>query len=137
MRARFRSLSGSVRNERGSVSVEFALIGLVLMMTTLGAFELGRVFLTYHRLTAAVGTATRLIQMQASEDSVIQTIVSRFSESEQQYLTVEINPSYVDDNGITYMRVDARYALPLIMPNFNLFPESPYRLHALHLVPVI
>ncbi|WP_414472847.1 hypothetical protein [Microvirga sp. M2] len=105
------------------------------MMTTLGTFELGRVLLTYHRLTSAVGTATRLIQMGASDDSIIGSISSRFSASEQAYLTVEIDPGYTARSGLTYTRVDARYALPLIMPNFNIFPEIPYIVHAVELVP--
>ncbi len=134
MKMRLLSRYRSERNESGSVSVEFALIGSLLILATLGAFELGRVLFTYHNLATAVGATTRLIQMQAPEEAIIEIINSRFSPSERQHLTVEINPNVII-GGAIYTRIDASYALPLIMPNFNLFPGSSYTLEASQLVP--
>lgn len=125
------------RNRRGSVSIEFAAIGAILLVSTLGAFELGRVLFVYHRLETAVGAATRLMQMKAPNDAIIDSVSSRFTEGERQFLTIEYDPDYTDrDSGATYQRIDARYALPLMIPNLNLFPESPYRLHAMQLIPI-
>jgi len=134
MKVRLLSRYRSERNESGSVSVEFALIGSLLILTTLGAFELGRVLFTYHNLATAVGATTRLIQMQAPEEAIIDSINSRFPPGEQQHLTVEIDPNVVIA-GVTYTRIEATFALPLIMPNFNIFPEGPYMLRASQLVP--
>jgi len=134
MRAKLRSVVLPWRNEGGSVSIEFAVIGTILFMGTLGVFELGRVAFTHHNLATAVGAATRLIQMQESDDVIIEKISSRFAPSEQQALTIEIDRNVVINNA-TYIRINARYALPLIMPNFNLFPGSTYTVRTLQLIP--
>lgn len=134
MKARYQRIRRSRRNESGSVSIEFALIGTLLIMTTLGAFELGRIVFTYHNLATAVGATTRLVQMQVADDVIIDSITSRFLPGEQQRLTVEIDPNVIV-GGAIYTRIEARYALPLIMPNFNLFPQSPYMLRSTQLVP--
>lgn len=110
------------------------MIGSLLILTTLGALEVGRVLFTYHNLATAVGVTTRLVQMQAPEETIIDSVSSRFPSSEQQHLTVEVDPNVVI-GGVTYTRIDVSYALPLLMPNFNIFPESPYVLRASQLVP--
>jgi len=134
MRAKPRSARHPWRNEDGGVSIEFAVIGIILIMGTLGVFELGRIAFMHHNLATAIGATNRLIQMQGSDDAIIEKISSRFTPSEQQALTVEIERDVII-NGASYIRINARYALPLIMPNFNLFPGRTYTVRALQLIP--
>jgi len=123
------------RNNNGAAAIEFAFIAMILMMTTLGVFELGRVLFTYHRLATAIGTTTRLIEMQAANDVIEGSIRSRFSADEQDALTIQVNPNF-DTDGIVYTRIEAQYALPLIMPNFNIFSGGGVvTLQSSHMVP--
>ena len=59
-------LSHSRRSESGNASIEFAVMGPVLIALTLGVFELGRIAFTYHNLLSATGIATRMVAMGAS-----------------------------------------------------------------------
>lgn len=134
MKIRFLLFFRPWRSEAGSVSVEFAFVGAILLIATLGAFELGRIVWTYHNLETAVGVTTRLVQMQASKDALEAAIRSRFSASEQTYVKVDVAPSFVIDD-VSYTRIEARYELSLLIPGFSLFSGSPYIVRALQLVP--
>jgi hypothetical protein len=124
----------SCRNESGVAAVEFAFIGMILIVLTLGVFELGRVAFTYQKLLSAVGGATRLVEIGASDTVIHDIINSKFLPSEQGALTFDIGPQVVD--GVSYRRIDVRYALPLIMPNFGLFSGGTVNVKALQLVPI-
>lgn len=135
MKASLKRIYQLLRNDRGTAAIEFAFIAMVLMMTTLGVFELGRVLFTYHRLATAIGTTTRLVEMQAANDIIEGSIRSRFSADEQDALTIQVNPNF-DADGIVYTRIEAQYALPLIMPNFNIFSGGGVvTLQSSHMVP--
>jgi len=135
MKTKFQTIFRSCRSESGSVTIEFAAIGSLLLIAILGTFELGRVLYTHYNLETAVGTTTRLIQLQAPPTVLEEAVRSRFSMIEQQYITVDVNPTHIID-GVTYTRIEARYDLPLIIPNFNIFSGNPYIVEAVQLVPM-
>jgi Flp pilus assembly protein TadG len=121
------------RHNSGNVSVEFAFICSILILLTLGTFELGRILFTYQKLAGALGGVTRMIGMNASDNAIRDSVMSRFSSAEQGALTVSIDTPVLD--GVSYKRVDARYVLPLIMPGFHLFPGQSITVHSVQLVP--
>lgn len=127
------------RNESGNAAIEFAFIGTILFSLTLGIFELGRLAYMSHKLVTAAGGTTRMVVMGATENAIESSIRSWFSQSEQSALTIKItsrNPDGTPYNvdGIPYTRIEARYALPLILPNL-VFHRNSVDLHALQLVP--
>ncbi len=134
MRANSKPFYRACLREEGNVAIEFALIGLLLMMLTLGAFELGRFAYSYHRLETAVGATTRLIQMQAADDVIEDMIMSHFSADEQA--AIQVSVPIVNINGSSYRRVEAQYALQSVVPNLNLMPDSLYTIQVSQLVPI-
>jgi Flp pilus assembly protein TadG len=130
----FRNFCRPWRDESGTAAIEFAFISLALLIGTLGTVEAGRALLTYYRLASAMGATTRLVQMQASDNMLTDSISSRFSPVEQAALTIQVDQN-VNIDGVIYTRVNAQYALPLLMPGLNLFLGNVLTLRAIQLVP--
>jgi len=124
------------RSESGSASIEFAFIGILLIILTLGTFELGRFAYVSHGLTHAISFATRLVGMGATEDQIIAGIRNRLPPDQQANLTVAVVQQDID--GLPYVRIDAQVALPLIIPRLGLFDGAvgdTMTVRAVHLVP--
>jgi hypothetical protein len=121
------------RSETGATSVEFAIIGMLLIALTLGTFELGRVTFTYHRLTHAVGGLARLLEMQMSAD-IEATIRSRFPANERGLLEFEWDVAPV--NGTIYFQVAVTYPFPLLMPGVGFFPGNRVNIRVVQVVPI-
>jgi len=71
-------INRSRRSENGNVAVEFAFIGPVLIVLTLGVIELGRIAYTFQKLQSAVGIATRMVRMGATEAEIEDAVRLRF-----------------------------------------------------------
>jgi Flp pilus assembly protein TadG len=123
----------SWRSESGSASIEFAAIGTILILVTLGVFELARFAFTRQTLLSATSVAARMAGMDASNEAIENRIRSRLPLREQEAVTVSIAPQLI--GGLTYRRIEAEIDLPLIMPNFGLFPGNVINVRAVHLVP--
>jgi len=121
-------------DERGAAAVEFAFISLLIIMVVFGAVEVGRVFYTYSTLITALGPTTRLVEQEAPASVIEDKIRSHFSSSEQGALTIQIQPGFSID-GAVYTRIDAQYALPLLVPAYKFFPGNIYTLKSIHLIP--
>lgn len=121
------------RCELGNVSIEFAFIGSLLIMLTLGVFEMGRIAYAYQTLQSAAGIATRMVDMGASDEEIANTIRARFPSREQGSLVVTFAPQV--SSGLSYKRINAQITLPLIMPSFGIFPGNVLTVNAVQLVP--
>jgi len=126
--------SGHKDSESGNSAVEFAFVGMILIAGTIGALELGRIAYTYHNLLGAVGTTTRLVEMQATDDAILNSVVSYFSAGSPEALTVSITTDTVDD--VVYKQVQAQYELPLLVPGLGIFPGNIYIVRASQRVPL-
>jgi len=122
MKANLSFLCHSRRSESGSASVEFSFIGVLLLISTLGILELGRIIHTNHLLVSAVSGVIRLVRMGATNDDIVAAIRGRFPAGDQAAVTVEIAEEPV--GGVNYMRIDAQIELPLIIPDLGIFPQN-------------
>jgi Flp pilus assembly protein TadG len=114
----FPFLSRYKRDENGHASIEFGLIGILLIMLTLGAFELARYVHTSHNLTRAMGMVTRLVGMGATNEQIEANIRERLLPDLRRTLTVTFSQPTIGN--LAYVRVDAQVDLPLIIPNLRL-----------------
>jgi Flp pilus assembly protein TadG len=132
MSTTFKPLHCAWLREDGNAAVEFALIGALLIMFTVGTLELGRFAFAYHRLETAVGATTRLVQRQQPDDVIQNRIMAEFNADEQ----VNVQVDNVNIEGVAYRRVNAQLALPPVVPNFNLLPDNLFTVQVSQLVPV-
>jgi hypothetical protein len=120
------------RSETGTTSIEFAIIGMLLIALTLGTFELGRVTYTYHRLTNAVGGLARVVEMGTVD--IEENIRSRFPANERGLLEFEWEVTIV--NGRLYFQVAVTYPFRLLMPGLGLFPGNRVNIRVVQVVPI-
>lgn len=124
-----------LQSQSGSVSIEFAFIGMLLIVLTLGTFELARIAYVRHTLLGATGLATRMVGMGASDAAIEAAMRARFGSNEQSAVTISFAPQIA--GGLSYRRIDAEFALPLIIPNLGLFPRNTFTVRAVQLIPTV
>jgi hypothetical protein len=110
------------------------MIGSLLLFLTLGVFELGRLVHMNYRLLTAVSIATRVAETDAGYDSIESAIRAKYSPGEQGALTIVVEEIEIDD--LPYMRINARFALRLLIPGLDLFGGNVVNVNARQFIPM-
>lgn len=107
------------RCERGTVAIEFALVGLVAITLFLGIIEFGRVLYLRNEMSYAVDRGARLILTNpAATNSQVEALIrqaTRFGTSAS--LLVNLDSSSV--NGLPFRTVLVSYPVTLIIPGLT------------------
>jgi len=112
-----------MKKMRGLVTVEFAIVGAVLMVVIFGCLELGRATYTFAALNEGTRRAARLATVCPINDPVILSAVNflgenGFSSSNVQYLDTNGAPlgATPASSAVYYVQVNVAGSLPLAIP---------------------
>ena len=100
-----------LRREGGAAAVEFALIGMLLILVSIGTIEIGRALFIFNELAHAADRAARAILI----DPDISGSDLEAKVRDEDLLTgltpglVNVTPGIVEDNGITFRTVRLTY----------------------------
>lgn len=128
------------RSQRGLATVEFAIVGAIVMLTTLAVIEFGRLLHTYSMLSEATRRVARVAAVCPPNDPAI-AAAANFSDalSVTGFTDANLAITYLDQNGagtgtfsaIRYVRVsvtafDYELFLPLPVRTFTItgFPVT-------------
>ena len=105
------------RCERGVAAIEFAVVGVVLIALTIGAFEFGRALFVKHQLSLLADEASRTVMLNpgVSDASLQTTAESDFTAGDPAALAVTLSQETV--RGTTYRVVQMDYPITLLVPN--------------------
>ncbi|MEO0363441.1 MAG: TadE/TadG family type IV pilus assembly protein [Pseudomonadota bacterium] len=105
-----------ISGRRGAVAIEFALIGLPLVILLIGIVEFGRGLHARNALNDAVDRAQRalLIDAAASAASLEEEVRRAFNAGPDEDLTVAVAAE--DQAGRAYRRVTAAFEMRLLLP---------------------
>jgi Flp pilus assembly protein TadG len=108
-----------MRCENGAVAVEFALVGLVMIVVTLGAIEFGRALYLRNNLSYAADRAARrgLIDRTATTVQLENEAKSVFAGSDPAQMTISIVPETVD--GIPVRTISLDHRIKLLIPGLT------------------
>jgi Flp pilus assembly protein TadG len=124
-----------MKRMRGVTSVEFALVGAVLMVVLFACIEFGRATYTFAALNEGTRRAARLAAVCPLNDPQIAAAVNFMGA--YGFNNANVSVSYLDANGaslgaspalasVYYVRVGVTgYTLPLSIPLMNLTLTSP------------
>jgi Flp pilus assembly protein TadG len=101
-------------SERGSVSVEFALLLPVFLVLIVGGVHFGRVLTTRHRLSDATGYATRAAAIRGitSAGSIRAMVIDRLGGASSDCSAINVVSNTVADGaGLTRLEVSATCTL--------------------------
>jgi Flp pilus assembly protein TadG len=124
-----------MKKMRGVTSVEFALVGAVLMVVLFACIEFGRATYTFAALNEGTRRAARLAAVCPLNDPQIAAAVNFMGA--YGFNNANVSVSYLDANGaslgaspalasVYYVRVGVTgYTLPLSIPLMNLTLTSP------------
>lgn len=121
------------KEENGSAAIEFGFIGFLLVLLTLGIFEVGRVIYLAHRLSHAVGDTSRWVGAGATNQAIIDGVKAHFPPNERGSVAVSVTSPVI--NGGTYRRVEARYPIPLIVPGLGIVSGNTFTIRSVNLIP--
>ena len=102
--------------QAGTTAVEFAIIGPVLVLVSLGVIELGRGLNIRNQLSQAADYGARkiLIDKQISDSALGNTVRSAFSAADGGGLTVTIGAESV--NGVQFRTISLKYPFTPLIP---------------------
>jgi len=104
------------RNASGSTAVEFAIVGLVLVMMIVGTMRFGHAMLVRHELTNAAERAVRQMLIdESTSEAQLATIVKdgvRFADPD----VIHISFGTVTQDARTYRLIAIRYPVNLAVP---------------------
>lgn len=106
-----RRVQSLLRRENGAAAVEFALIGMLLILVSIGTIEIGRALFIFNELAHAADRAARaiLIDPDISDADLAEQV------RDEDLLTgltpdlVTVTPGAVVDSGITFRTVRLAY----------------------------
>jgi Flp pilus assembly protein TadG len=125
-----------MKKMRGLYTVEFAIVGLLLMVLLFGCLEFGRATYTLAALNEGTRRAARLAAVCPINDPVIKPAVN-FAGLMGFNSATNVNLQYLDVNGaalggvpasssVYYVEVGVTgYNIPLIIPGMNVTITSP------------
>ena len=101
------------QRQRGSVSVEFALVMPLLLLVIIGGVHFGRVLMTRHRLTEATNYATRSAAIaHVSNANQIRTLIQNRLGPTSGCSSIQVNTTTATDAlGVTRLDVQSRCIL--------------------------
>jgi len=107
------------RCEDGVAAIEFAFLGLILIMLTFGGVEFGRAFYLKNKLSHAVDLAGRLIltKPDTANDAIREEILKAF-EDEQEVPSVTITSGSTGSGTalVSFKTVDASVTFRSLVP---------------------
>jgi len=110
------------REDRGSSTVEFALVLPALMLVIFGIFEFGRMFMTYQMLNSAAREGARIAALPGSDNAlVLQKIAEELAGAGLTADSCEFIPSDISTasrNDPVTVRVRINYDSIAWMPGF-------------------
>ena len=124
------ALTKILRNQRGQVLVEMALILPIICLLLLGMMEFGRIFHTYLVLTNASREGARAAAVGQTDHQVVAAVVDTAASLHTEVLTITIDPGEggrARGQGVT---VQVAHKLPLTAPLFSTFLPNPFPVEA-------
>jgi Flp pilus assembly pilin Flp len=118
-----RRMTGAIRRlsrcEGGAAAVEFAIIGMALIVITVGTVELGRAFYAYNKLSHAADVAARRVLTNANIDNTILAsgVFTSFSQSEQLVLRVQVSAPAAPESGVNYTILTVTLPFKPLLPS--------------------
>lgn len=106
-----RRLSGATS---GAAGVEFAMISVVLIVTVVGAIEIGRAVGVAHTLERATQEAARYAYTGATDAEIEAKVVENLTGIDSTAVTRSIALETVD--GATYKTIQASYVFQSVLP---------------------
>lgn len=89
------------RREDGTAAIEFALIGLLLILVSVGTIEVGRALFLYNELAHAADRAARLVMIQPADASV-EDLQNKWEEEQKRFpvaLPSDLSPTFGPASG--------------------------------------
>ncbi len=105
-----------LRHDRGTAAIEFALVGLPIIILTLGLFEFGRGLHIHNALNEVADRAQRavLVDQTVSDAELESQIRTAFRAGPPDDLVIVHGTEVLD--GQDYRRVDLSFDMRLILP---------------------
>lgn len=103
----------------GAAAVEFAIVGLILVLVSIAVIDFGRALYVRHEMSYSADKGTRevLIGRAGSDSELEAAIRDAFAGPDPDLLDVALGSEVV--NGVTYRTVTLAYPLALILPGFT------------------
>jgi Flp pilus assembly protein TadG len=111
------------RCETGTVAIEFAIIGMVMIMISFALIEFGRGFYLYNRMSHAADLAIRktFTNPEVADQTLVEAVRAGFSgESALAQLTVTITPKPSSDTSseFDYRILEVKIPFMPLVPGF-------------------
>lgn len=111
-----------LKNEQGSVMVEFALVSMFLILLLTGIIQFGLVFNTFLILEDAARNAARTAAIATLTDEQIKSnIINSLTAVALDYSNIEIAPAIRTRGEMLTVTISYQYRLPV---TFGILPES-------------
>jgi Flp pilus assembly protein TadG len=112
----------ALKNEQGSVMVEFALVSMILILLLTGIVQLGLVFNTFLILEDAARNAARTAAIATLTDEQIKSnLINSVTVVALDYSNIEIAPAIRTRGEMLTVTISYQYRLPV---TFGILPES-------------
>lgn len=111
-----------LKNEQGSVMVEFALVSMLLVMLLVGIVQFGLVFNTFLILEDAARNAARTAAIATlSDDQIKSNVISSLPPVALDLSNIEIAPAIRTRGEMLTVTITYQYRIPV---TFGVLPES-------------
>ncbi|MGE5605093.1 MAG: TadE/TadG family type IV pilus assembly protein [Bacteroidota bacterium] len=111
-----------IKNEDGSVIVEFALVSMLLILLLAGIIQFGLVFNTFLVLEDAARNAARTAAIATlSDDQIKSNIINSISPLVLDYSNIQIEPAIRTRGQMFTVTINYQYQIPV---TFGILPES-------------
>lgn len=111
-----------LKNEQGSVMVEFALVSMLLVMLLVGIIQFGLVFNTFLILEDAARNAARTAAIATlSDDQIKSNVISSLPPVALDLSNIEIAPAIRTRGEMLTVTITYQYRIPV---TFGVLPES-------------
>lgn len=112
----------ALKNEQGSVMVEFALVSMFLILLLTGIIQFGLVFNTFLILEDSARNAARSAAIATLTDEQIKSnIINSITAVALDYSNIEIAPAIRTRGEMLTVTISYQYRLPV---TFGILPES-------------
>lgn len=100
-----------LRRDDGTAAIEFALIGLLLIVVSIGTIEIGRALFLFNELAHAADRAARLILIDPtiSDGDLTDRVQDEDLLTGLSAADLNVLPGTVQDNGISFRTVRLEY----------------------------
>ena len=108
------------RSPRGTALVEFALVAMIVVLLTLGVFQIGFVYFAISDLNNAARDGARYGSVHPGDDSLIKTnVVQHLSFADNSQVHISVTRPDGNTNADSRITVTLQYTIPSFMPLFG------------------